>query len=1418
MAKIQIEYTANVENLKTKLNELVKINETLSRSVFATKMALEDMSKATSQSTTKKALEDIKKASDGVSKSAETASNSLKKAASTPPPKSNYKNWAKETESIIKQLFSNVLEYEKNADARRQKFANDDVNRRRKIAKEVEKYDQETKKLWLAHLAEMDRAAAESQKRRLKLGEERVKAKQREVEAKKKADAEYVRWWEKELSRLEKEEAKKAQQSVRVTEKASREKASSEARSSKQREAEQKRLTREAEKEERKRAAAAEKAEKEKARATQKAEAERVAAVQKSNQLLTAPLREIRNMVAGAFAIGAIKSFTQEIVVLLAELEILQSRINFIYGSETGGSAGFLRLSTAIKDLGLDFKTTIEQFTTFNIAAQQANFTTVESEKMFIDFAASLRAVGASNLQVQRAFYALQQMMSKGVVAAEELRRQMGEALPGAGALMFKAFKNLHPEMVQTERDFMKLQEQGKILSREVLPEFVRVVKEEFSPALEAKKNSLTASIERAEMAWMQFKAALLDTGPIKSALQFVTAQLERANRAFALYDSEREASVQREKEELGRRRVGEGTETSFSLDFLTKPLLDKESMDALQFFAKKGGEAATIYESIALSLAKISSLIKGLPMGNRLAGGNVFAMQTRNVGAITQPENLLRTAQERNEFNIELELRRRSRVSQLRPGEEIITTEQQRKKFREEHANDYKTIYKELAKGNTELLAWLHNTEAINDATKFQTRLTSDLGKFEKLNNEQRAAEMAKVASQINGMRFGTFQGKTFERNLPTEEKKELDYLISLSKDYALKDAAIRQQLEGKKEEMTKAEADKRKKHLQGLVDLIKVAIEKEKFELEKAGKDKLGIEQTNSKQLLKLQKDLADAELNLSNFVDRETNEKILANKKEYNLKLEKLDFDYTEYVKNKAKERTKAEIDESIASLDKQLITTKEYEKKFLDLTIEKLNDEKELNKLSYENKEINAEEYAKRLAQIDKKELDAKKSHYVALAQIDIAYIEKKISLVRQEFVDSEVISRRELSLNEQLMNAQMELDIRQNELHGELAESRREKTVSEIKKMYSDARKEDNQYFQDLQDYIDEPFIGKVGMERRDIRRTTQEQLQRFNQQVDANRLSPEYYTPEVQGVDPVTGEPQIGRVLNMTAVEKTRQDIIASGKKREQDLGLGNILGLSDKDLENLKKTVDAAIDIFSDYYAARTEIAKNAIEKEQALLDKKFEAGLIRENEYNEETKKNKEEMAKLDRDAARFGVLINTAQAIVKLYTDFDAITATILAAGVVAVGATQLSAINSAPLPEFHEGGLDIKKNDNKKADRGLKSGEFYAKLLEGESVMTREETAKYKDVLKAIREDSLPSHIMKGYTAPAYHRSMDEPYRMAKEQTSLELAFQNAELVDAIRRNGAVAIKNPDEIADAIVSKSSYTKITNRRRIR
>jgi tape measure domain-containing protein len=108
-------------------------------------------------------------------------------------------------------------------------------------------------------------------------------------------------------------------------------------------------------------------------------------------------------------------------------------------------------------------------------------------------------------------------MLSKGVVAAEELRRQLGEALPGASDLMTKAYNRLHPAQELTNRQFTKLLEDGKIISAEILPEFANVVEEVFAPALSGKQNSLDASINRVTTQLDRFKLALANFLPTKA-------------------------------------------------------------------------------------------------------------------------------------------------------------------------------------------------------------------------------------------------------------------------------------------------------------------------------------------------------------------------------------------------------------------------------------------------------------------------------------------------------------------------------------------------------------------------------------------------------------------------------------------------------------------------------------------------------------------------------------------------------------------------------------------------------------------------------------------------------------------------------------------------------------------------------------
>jgi tape measure domain-containing protein len=244
---------------------------------------------------------------------------------------------------------------------------------------------------------------------------------------------------------------------------------------------------------------------------------QQVNSVKQSITVFDSLLKRVAARVAAYFAIDSVVGFAKSIVDVERKMEILQNRINFVFDSATGGTLAFNRLREMSIRLGIEFTSLAEGFASFGIAAKMAGFSASESESMFGKVAVALRASGASSLQTQRSFYALQQMLSKGVVAAEELRRQLGEALPGASDLMTKAYNRLHPAQELTNRQFTKLLEDGKIISAEILPEFANVVEEVFAPALSGKQNSLDASINRVTTQLDRFKLALANFLPTKA-------------------------------------------------------------------------------------------------------------------------------------------------------------------------------------------------------------------------------------------------------------------------------------------------------------------------------------------------------------------------------------------------------------------------------------------------------------------------------------------------------------------------------------------------------------------------------------------------------------------------------------------------------------------------------------------------------------------------------------------------------------------------------------------------------------------------------------------------------------------------------------------------------------------------------------
>lgn len=92
------------------------------------------------------------------------------------------------------------------------------------------------------------------------------------------------------------------------------------------------------------------------------------------------------------------------------------------------------------------------------------------------------------------------------------------------------------------------------------------------------------------------------------------------------------------------------------------------------------------------------------------------------------------------------------------------------------------------------------------------------------------------------------------------------------------------------------------------------------------------------------------------------------------------------------------------------------------------------------------------------------------------------------------------------------------------------------------------------------------------------------------------------------------------------------------------------------------------------------------------------------------------------------------------------------------------------------------------------------------------MTAEETKRYKPVLQAIRDGEFEAFVAKKYTGAM---AMSREQGSFAQNITNSLDMNNAEMVDAIRRNKSVKIANWDDFS-RIMSKPKTAYKVHRRR--
>ena len=259
-----------------------------------------------------------------------------------------------------------------------------------------------------------------------------------------------------------------------------------------------------------------------------------------ANTSLGGVVRGFKNLL-GAFGIaGGVFLFAdiaRNIFDLTKRLQSLDYALKTIIPSarEFGNTKEFL--TRIANSYGASIITLTERYTKFIAAAKQSNFSLSQTEQIFESVTKASGVLGLRQDELNGVFLALEQMISKGKVTTEELRRQLGERLPGAFGIMANALKVTVPELDRMLRA-------GEVLSSEALPKFAEELEKAYGIQAVNRVDTLVAAQERLTNAWVKFAESFRGEGGGQGAIkvmEFLTVALEditrRFNRFFLIMD-----------------------------------------------------------------------------------------------------------------------------------------------------------------------------------------------------------------------------------------------------------------------------------------------------------------------------------------------------------------------------------------------------------------------------------------------------------------------------------------------------------------------------------------------------------------------------------------------------------------------------------------------------------------------------------------------------------------------------------------------------------------------------------------------------------------------------------------------------------------------------------------------------------------
>ncbi len=943
-------------------------------------------------------------------------------------------------------------------------------------------------------------------------------------------------------------------------------------------------------------------------------------------------------------------------------------------------------LSRVSEDLGQDLDVVERNYTNLTASSLGTRLEGEATDKIFQSVTSTMGRLKKPSEDVQRALLAIGQMMSKGTVASEELRGQLGEVLPGSFNIAAKA-------MGVTTTKLSDMLKAGDVVASDFLPKFAAELEKTFNPNNERRVEGLAANLARLRNEGVEWVRSLDIGDTMGNWIGWIVSGAKAIREGLT------------PQVELSSKRFAEQSETLANLEGKIPSLMER--YDELKSKSKLTADEQTELQSVINSL---TSLVPNAATGFD-SYGNALDINKGKVLSFTQAQRDL-NAELNKQTIADLNLKAQAGIQRAQQAQETLNRGTEQKSF---NWTPYAFRSDEEKKRATAKNEGDRRQVALSDGRIREIQAEADKQKQIVLMS---AKQVLSAGGELDA---ATRQYVEKSGDMATKQLLLIDDKSKLIAKKQAEAADLFNKGNMKQQQVVAAEIDKLKKERDQLINPTlnkapasaakdgpsEAAVNKAKREAEARLREAMGNSKAGSDAALSgLANDRQDGLISEQKYIeDRlaitvsgiEERQALLekAGKKETDdyrkLIKEKLDAD-TQYKRDQLKldlSSVKNTTGTSMSGLDDRrsqgLIDEQAYVEEKHKINVQGIERQMQVLK--------EAGQMESKLYQDLANDLLSEQSRYHdERVKAEVSSWKKQLTETKDglKSISNEVSA----GLDDQLIDIEAKYRKRRNEIQQQMASGKTGKTEGQnlLHALVMDQLREELQATEDAYKKDKELYRSLV-----DDKITA---LELFKS--EANRTPKEIFEAEKQIMD-------LRKALKDAEAEddkKRSKDVAAIEKNTDDETNNHKIKNI-EKVKEKRKALWDMALELAGTVGSAVSDITSAHLSRDEARLEKQRENELRLAGDSVEQKQRIEEQYAKrkaeiqrkqavADRAAALFSIALNTAMGVASVlstgggthYADLG-ISAGLLTAFVIATGAIQAAAVLAKPLPAFKTG---------------------------------------------------------------------------------------------------------------------------------